>query len=147
MPALARLAVYQLRSSATTPVASASSGPARRMPKNSSRRLRLIARMATEGPLTGAAERGGQAKYLLWQSYGDIPPEVRLSKVSLTPFPAYFRPMALAPKPEPAGKRTKGRFMSGDAAAAEARIMEGLAREAAGLGVEIVDVAGNIEDV
>src|SRR3546814_17569646 len=37
--------------------------------------------------------------------------------------------------------------MSGDAAAAEARIMEGLAREAAGLGVEIVDVAGNIEDV
>src|SRR3546814_19163432 len=103
--------------------------------------------MATEGPLTGAAERGGQAKYLLWQSYGDIPPEVRLSKVSLTPFPAYFRPMALAPKPEPAGKRTKGRFMSGDAAAAEARIMEGLAREAAGLGVEIVDVAGNIEAV
>src|SRR3546814_13010395 len=77
MPALARLAVYQLRSSATSPVASASSGPARRMPKNSSRRLRLIARMATEGPLTGDAERGGQAKYLLWQSYGDIPPEVR----------------------------------------------------------------------
>src|SRR3546814_16274581 len=55
--------------------------------------------------------------------------------------------MALAPKPEPAGKRTRGRVMSGDAAAAEARIMEGLAREAAGLGVEIVDVAGNIEDV
>ena len=37
--------------------------------------------------------------------------------------------------------------MSGDAAAAEARIIEGLAREAAGLGVEIVDVAGNIEEV
>src|SRR3546814_5289924 len=50
-------------------------------------------------------------------------------------------------KPEPAEKRTRGRVMSGDAAAAEARIMEGLAREAAGLGVEIVDVAGNIEDV
>src|SRR3546814_11064555 len=55
--------------------------------------------------------------------------------------------MVLAPKPEPAGKRTRGRVMSGDAAAAEARIMEGLAREAAGLGVEIVDVAGNIEEV
>ncbi|MGF1629681.1 MAG: methyl-accepting chemotaxis protein [Kiloniellaceae bacterium] len=37
--------------------------------------------------------------------------------------------------------------MSGDAAAAEAGIIEGLAREAAGLGVEIVDVAGNIEEV
>ena len=38
--------------------------------------------------------------------------------------------------------------MSGDAsAAAEAEIIEGLAREAAGLGVEIVDVAGNIEEV
>ena len=36
--------------------------------------------------------------------------------------------------------------MSGDAAA-DARIIEGLAREAAGLGVEIVDVAGNIQDV
>src|SRR3546814_6755694 len=37
--------------------------------------------------------------------------------------------------------------MSGDAAAAEARIIGGLAREAAGLGVEIVDVAGNIAEV
>jgi len=36
--------------------------------------------------------------------------------------------------------------MPGDAAA-EAGIIEGLAREAAGLGVEIVDVAGNIEEV
>ncbi|MGD1879375.1 MAG: methyl-accepting chemotaxis protein [Kiloniellaceae bacterium] len=36
--------------------------------------------------------------------------------------------------------------MSGDATA-EAGIIEGLAREAAGLGVEIVDVAGNIEEV
>ncbi|GAB4354653.1 MAG: methyl-accepting chemotaxis protein [Kiloniellaceae bacterium] len=36
--------------------------------------------------------------------------------------------------------------MSGDAAA-EAGIIEGLAREAAGLGVEIVDVAGNIQEV
>src|SRR3546814_13519507 len=33
--------------------------------------------------------------------------------------------------------------MSGDAAAAEARIIGGLAREAAGLGVEIVDAAGH----
>ena len=37
--------------------------------------------------------------------------------------------------------------MSDDAAAAEAGIIESLAREAAGLGVEIVDVAGNIEEV
>src|SRR3546814_14594454 len=37
--------------------------------------------------------------------------------------------------------------MSGDAAAAEARIIGGLACEAAGLGVEIVDVAGNIAEV
>ena len=36
--------------------------------------------------------------------------------------------------------------MSGDAAT-EADIIEGLAREAAGLGVEIVDVAGNIDEV
>ena len=36
--------------------------------------------------------------------------------------------------------------MSGDAAT-EASIIEGLAREAAGLGVEIVDVAGNIEEI
>ncbi|GAB4391235.1 MAG: methyl-accepting chemotaxis protein [Kiloniellaceae bacterium] len=36
--------------------------------------------------------------------------------------------------------------MSGDAAT-EAGIIEGLAREAAGLGVEIVDVAGNIEEI
>jgi methyl-accepting chemotaxis protein len=36
--------------------------------------------------------------------------------------------------------------MSGDATA-EAKIIDGLAREAAGLGVEIVDVAGNIDEV
>src|SRR3546814_11303367 len=70
-----------------------------------------------------------------------------LSTACVTSFPPYFLPMGLAPMPEPAEKRSRGRVMSGDAAAAEARIMEGLAREAAGLGVEIVDVAGNIEDV
>src|SRR3546814_19093252 len=37
--------------------------------------------------------------------------------------------------------------MSGDAAAAEARIIGGLAREAAGLGVQIIDVAGKIAEV
>jgi len=34
-----------------------------------------------------------------------------------------------------------------DNAAAEAKIIDGLARESAGLGVEIVDVAGNIEEI
>ncbi len=41
---------------------------------------------------------------------------------------------------------TEGLDMSGDVAS-EAKIIEGLAREAAGLGVEIVDVAGNIDEI
>src|SRR3546814_18735825 len=76
MPALARLAVYQVRSSATSPLTIARAGPARRMPKTSSRRRKLIARIATPSspsPLSAAPD--DQPKYLLWHSYGEIPLE------------------------------------------------------------------------
>src|SRR3546814_13030934 len=73
MPALARLAVYQVRSSATSPLTIARAGPARRMPKTSSRRRKLTARIATpSSPSPLHAAPADQPHYLLWRSYGEI---------------------------------------------------------------------------
>src|SRR3546814_20634209 len=80
MPALARLAVYQVRSSATSPLTIARAGPARRMPKTSSRRRKLHARIATPSspsPLSDAPD--DKPKYLLLKSYAELTLEVGLT--------------------------------------------------------------------